>query len=95
MPFLLWYGVHKNRDHLELTKIKKRWGYLYNEYRSSAYYWETVKILQRQYVIIVLAYYEDFIPIKAALVFLCLFFYSFITNVKKPYNTGAFNILDA
>ena len=45
MPFLLWYGVHKNRDHLEVTKIKKRWGYLYNEYRGSAYYWETVKIL--------------------------------------------------
>ena len=76
IPIILWFGIFKNRKNLNDTKIKSIWGYLYNEYKLSSFYWETIKITQKEFIIIVLAYYEDYIPIKAALVFICLFFYS-------------------
>ena len=95
IPIFLWYCVYTNKTLLQETKTKKIWGYLYNEYRKETYYWETIKIILKEFIIIVLAYYEDYIPIKAALIFLSLFFYSFLTNVQKPYNTGLFNKLDS
>jgi len=45
-------------------------------------------------MIIVLTYYEDHITVKAALVFLVLFLYSFMTNKHKPYLTGELNTID-
>ena len=95
IPIFLWYCVHTNKELLQETKTKKIWGYLYNEYRRETYYWETIKIILKEFIIIVLAYYEDYIPIKAALIFLSLFFYSFLTIYQKPYNTGLFNRLDS
>ena len=67
---------------------------MYNEYKSKAYFWETIKILQKEFMIIVLTYYEDHIQVKAALVFLVLFLYSFMTNKHKPYLTGELNTID-
>ncbi|KAM3127333.1 hypothetical protein pb186bvf_020559 [Paramecium bursaria] len=95
IPVFLWYGVYKNRDNLNDTKIKQIWGYLYNEYRKEVFFWETIKIIQKDFIIIGLAYYEDYIPIKAALVFVILFLYSFTTIKYKPYNQGLFNKLDS
>ncbi|CAD8130980.1 unnamed protein product [Paramecium sonneborni] len=62
MPVYFWYGIRKNPHH-------KFWGYLYNEYKLHAYYWETIKILQKDLIIIILAYYQDHIPIKHPLHF--------------------------
>ncbi|CAD8084407.1 unnamed protein product [Paramecium sonneborni] len=95
VPAYLWYGIRKNLHHLDLTKVRQIWGYLYNEYKSYAYYWETIKILQKELIIIVLAYYEDHIPIKASLVFLILFGYSFLATAQKPYMSGDLNYLDS
>ncbi|CAK72942.1 unnamed protein product (macronuclear) [Paramecium tetraurelia] len=94
LPFFLWFGVHKNKYQLDMTKVRRTWGYLYNEYKLHAYYWETIKILQKQVIIIVLAYYDDHIAIKASLVFLVLFGYSYLTISNKPYMTGQLNLLD-
>lgn len=35
------------------------WGYLYNEHGKEAYFWETLKIMQKVIIIIVLAYFDD------------------------------------
>ncbi|CAD8181409.1 unnamed protein product [Paramecium octaurelia] len=94
LPCILWYGVYKNKDHLDFSSVRKIWGYLYNEYRIHAYFWETIKIMQKEIIIIVLAYYDDHVPIKASLVFLVLFGYTFIAIKQKPYMTGQLNLID-
>ncbi|CAK74425.1 unnamed protein product (macronuclear) [Paramecium tetraurelia] len=94
LPCSFWYGVYKNRDHLDYYSVRKTWGYLYNEYRIHAYFWETLKIVQKQIIIIVLAYYDDHVSIKASLVFLVLFAYTFIASKQQPYMTGQLNIID-
>ncbi|CAD8087563.1 unnamed protein product [Paramecium sonneborni] len=95
LPFFLWYGVHKNRHSLDKTQVRQTWGYLYNEYKLNTYYWETIKIFQKQIIIIVLTYYDDYIPIKASIVFLMEFGYSYLATSYKPYQTGQLNQLDA
>ncbi|CAD8101522.1 unnamed protein product [Paramecium sonneborni] len=94
LPAFLWYGLYKNKDHLDFSLVRKRWGYLYNEYRIHVYFWETFKIMQKEIIIIVLAYYDDLVPIKASLIFLVLFGYSFIAIKQKPYMTGQLNLID-
>ncbi|CAD8169357.1 unnamed protein product [Paramecium pentaurelia] len=94
LPFFLWHGVYKNRDRLDFSQVRKTWGYLYNEYGKHAYFWETIKIIQKEIIIIVLTYYDDHISIKASLVFLVLFSYSLITIKQRPYMTGQLNQID-
>ncbi|CAD8111336.1 unnamed protein product [Paramecium sonneborni] len=94
IPSFLFYGLFKNNKQLDKIIIRKTWGYLYNEYKIYAYYWETLKIIQKEAIIIVLIYYHDHIQIKASIVFLILFGYSFLTTSYKPYTTGQLNRLD-
>ncbi|CAD8108038.1 unnamed protein product [Paramecium primaurelia] len=95
IPCCLWFGLFKNKHQLNNISIRRIWGYLYNEYKNNAYYWETLKIIEKEAIIIVLIYYNDHIQIKASIVFLILFYYSFLTNSSKPYATGQLNRLDA
>jgi hypothetical protein len=45
LPFFFWFILFHHRKKLNETKIRKFWGYLYNEYKLVTYYWETVKII--------------------------------------------------
>ncbi|CAD8122482.1 unnamed protein product [Paramecium sonneborni] len=94
LPTYFFYKLYINKNFLDQTQIRQNWGYLYNEYKQKAYFWEIIKILQKELIIIVLAYYEDHVPIKASLVFLCLFAYIYLTNSFQPYYTGYMNQLD-
>lgn len=45
-------------------------------------------------MIMALTYYEDYVPIKAAAIFLILFFYMIATNSVKPYIMHSLNQMD-
>jgi hypothetical protein len=74
--------------------VRKAWGYLYNEYRKLAYFWEIVKICQKELIIIFLAFYEDKIIIKAALTYLVVCAYFYLSVSFKPYESNNLNKLD-
>lgn len=61
IPFLFFIGLYLNRFRLDRISTRKIWGYLYNEYKKAAYYWEIIKILLKEFMIIVLTYYEDYV----------------------------------
>ncbi|CAK58254.1 unnamed protein product (macronuclear) [Paramecium tetraurelia] len=94
IPFFLMFRLFKNKNQLNSINIRKVWGYLYNEYKKHAFYWEMLKVIEKEAIIIVLIYYNDHIQIKASIVFLILFYYSFLTTSYKPYATGQLNRLD-
>ncbi|CAD8200536.1 unnamed protein product [Paramecium pentaurelia] len=94
IPTILWYGVYKNRQKLDKTTTRKTWGYLYHEYIKKAYFWETIKIIQKELIILSRIYYDDQITIKASLIFLLLFSYSHFAKSINPYMTKQLNILD-
>ena len=47
IPTILFFGLYKNRKNLNYPKNKYIWGYLYNEYKITTYYWETIKIVEK------------------------------------------------
>ncbi|CAD8136644.1 unnamed protein product [Paramecium pentaurelia] len=94
IPFLFWFVVYYNRKQLNSMKVRKMWGYLYNEYKLETYYWETLKILQKELIILVLLYYSDYVAVKASLVFLILYIYSHLSTKYKPYQSALLNKID-
>ncbi|CAK55869.1 unnamed protein product (macronuclear) [Paramecium tetraurelia] len=94
IPFLFWFVVYYNRKQLNSMKVRKMWGYLYNEYKLETYYWETLKILQKEIIILVLLYYSDYVAVKASLVFLILYIYSHLSTKYKPYQSAPLNKID-
>lgn len=51
------------------------WGYLYNEYKKEAYFWELIKIIEKELIILSLVYYEDTIVVKGVLVLFITYVY--------------------
>lgn len=85
IPFFLFIILYNHRKTLHLTKIRKIWGYLYNEYHSEVYYWEIIKIFQKELIILVLVYYVDYVSIKSSLIFFILYLYGHLSSLYKPY----------
>ncbi|CAD8192651.1 unnamed protein product [Paramecium pentaurelia] len=96
IPLTLWYQVFKNykQGKLKDVKVRNTWGFLYNEYKINAYYWETIKLIQKQTIIIALNYYEDQVSIKASLILLIVFIYHVLSNKINPYSVLKLNRLD-
>jgi hypothetical protein len=53
----MFKGLYVSRDKLDDKATRLHWGYLYNEYKKDAYFWEIVKIVEKELIIIFLTYY--------------------------------------
>jgi len=95
IPLYFYYKLFKIKDSLNEMEHRSTWGFLYNEYTKWAYYWEIVKILLKELIIIILTYYEDSIFLKAILVNLSIVFYSHYLLKWKPYNLSFLNKLES
>ncbi|CAK91844.1 unnamed protein product (macronuclear) [Paramecium tetraurelia] len=94
LPALLFNRLYKIRNTLQNMKNRLIWGYLYNEYKEIAYYWEIIKIIQKELIIIVLTFYQDQIIVKAVLAYGIIFIYNYLTLQIFPYQSMQLNILD-
>ncbi|CAD8200405.1 unnamed protein product [Paramecium octaurelia] len=94
IPLYLLIGLYQNKSKFNRKLVRQSWGYLYIEYRNIAYYWEIVKIFQRELIILSLTYFEDSILIKAIIVILILILYLELNKKFKPYNVNYLNELD-
>lgn len=45
IPGLIFNKLYNIRNTLKQNNNRLIWGYLYNEYKETAYYWEIVKII--------------------------------------------------
>ncbi|CAD8214829.1 unnamed protein product [Paramecium octaurelia] len=94
IPIYFFYGLYHNSEKLDQKKVRLQWGYLYNEYTKSAYFWEVIKIAQKELMIIFLTYYDDRIIIKATIILLITGLYLELNKNYKPYKQSALNQLD-
>ncbi|CAD8121080.1 unnamed protein product [Paramecium sonneborni] len=94
IPAYLFINLYRLREQLEQENTRKNFGYLYNEYSKTAYFWEIIKILQKGFIIIFLTFYEDLIIIKGALVFIIVFIYQLLTRKYRPYQFPKLNLID-
>ncbi|CAD8110353.1 unnamed protein product [Paramecium primaurelia] len=94
IPIYFFYGLYSNSNALDDKNVRLQWGYLYNEYTKHAYFWEVIKILQKQLMIIFLTYYDDNVIIKATIISLIIGVYLELSLKYKPYNLINLNKLD-
>ncbi|CAD8208889.1 unnamed protein product [Paramecium pentaurelia] len=95
IPFFFFYGLFSNRNSLHSKKeVKMRWAYLYIEYKETVYFWELIKIVQKELIILSLIYYEERIVIKGVLVLLITYFYQELNQNYQPYSMNKMNKLD-
>ncbi|TNV88113.1 hypothetical protein FGO68_gene1765 [Halteria grandinella] len=96
IPFVGFWAIFKNKDDLEKTLIKKRYGFLYNGYRSGvASYWEIFVIYRKIMLIFIQVFLVRLGKIVQALItllFLCLIM--ILTRSINPYQQHYLNTLE-
>ncbi|CAD8126371.1 unnamed protein product [Paramecium sonneborni] len=95
IPIILYLGMYFNKNKLNTKNMRQRLGYLYNEYKITAYFWEIVKIFEKELIIIFLSYYDDNIIKKGILVFLTVYLYWELNIKYQPFSSKKLNKLDA
>ncbi|KAL4447001.1 hypothetical protein ABPG74_014973 [Tetrahymena malaccensis] len=93
-PFILFVKLYLNRNILQNPLFKEKFGYLYNEYRVGAFYWELFKTLIKILIVVVIEFYSSFIYIKGILAILICFIYGILLKKCKPYQDINMNQLD-
>ncbi|CAD8102095.1 unnamed protein product [Paramecium primaurelia] len=91
IPLFLFIKLSENKFNLNNYKIKQKYGYLFNEYSKTHYYWESVKLMYRQLLILIIVLLQDYIVIKGIMLIGLLFAYQIIFSISKPYNVGKLN----
>ncbi|CAD8069965.1 unnamed protein product [Paramecium sonneborni] len=94
LPGLFMFMVWRKRNKLELMQTKMTLGYFYREYSKDSYLWEFVKIFQKEFFVIILVYYEEYVIIKGLLIVLVLFIYGWYQVSVNPYSSKTLNQTD-
>ncbi|CAK68311.1 unnamed protein product (macronuclear) [Paramecium tetraurelia] len=94
IPFYLLYGLYKCRRVQDQRSTRLHWGYLYHEYKEEAYFWELIKIVQKELIILSLIYYQDSIAVKGILVLFITYLYQELNSNYRPYKLSSLNNLD-
>ncbi|CAD8084363.1 unnamed protein product [Paramecium sonneborni] len=94
IPFYLIFGLFKNRENLEKKEVRLYWGFLYNEYKKKAYFWELIKIFEKELIILFLVYYQNNVVLKGVLVLLITYVYQELNSHFKPFSINNLNNLD-
>ncbi|CAD8187793.1 unnamed protein product [Paramecium pentaurelia] len=94
IPLGLFLLMYIKRSQLEIIKLRKHICYLFNEYSSTNYFWEFIKISNKAIIILITTYFETDVQLKASLLGLCLLVYQILAGISKPYYLSKFNTLD-
>jgi hypothetical protein len=85
IPFFMLNNLYLNRNHLDEKHTRLKWGYLYNEYKKTAYFWEIIKIVVKELIIIFVTYYSDTIVLKGILILGIVYLYYELNILHEPY----------
>ncbi|CAD8072452.1 unnamed protein product [Paramecium sonneborni] len=91
LPLIILCKLIKIRQYFNSEKFRKIWGYIFNDYQESSYYWEIFRIFQRQIIILTLNFNEEQIISKGCIMFVILLFYFSAVLILKPYNVKSLN----
>ncbi|CAD8145490.1 unnamed protein product [Paramecium pentaurelia] len=94
LPLLFMFLVYKNRATINTKQTKLIYGFFYLEYQLNSYLWEFVKLFQKEFMVIILAYFEDQVTVKGLLLVVVMFLYGFYQIQVSPYSNRRLNILD-
>ncbi|CAD8149145.1 unnamed protein product [Paramecium octaurelia] len=91
IPLVLLAILYRFRKYFHVERTRKIWGYLFNDYKENSYYWEIIKIFQREVIMLSLIINEERVILKSVLTLLVLILYFFSFLYFQPYNLQALN----
>ncbi|KAL4436221.1 hypothetical protein ABPG74_018205 [Tetrahymena malaccensis] len=95
-PLILFLQIYisKKRHTLQNIQVNLKYGFVFQEYKEYAYYWEFVKIVQKTGIIIILNFYSQALTVKGILIYLIILFYEHLAKKVKPYQIDQLNQID-
>ena len=95
IPLATWLLLYESQDQLYTKTIKSKYGFLFNGYQPSSYYWESVIMYRKVAMIFVSVFLQALgTRIQAFSVFLLIIFFVVLTAKKRPYLTRQLNELE-
>ncbi|CAK64034.1 unnamed protein product (macronuclear) [Paramecium tetraurelia] len=91
IPLVLLAILYRFRKYFHFERTRKIWGYLFNDYKENSYYWEIIKIFQREVIMLSLIINEERVILKSVITLLVLILYFFSFLYFQPYNLQALN----
>ena len=92
IPLVAWIVLSKNKKNLEMIDLREKYGFLYNGYKKSFYFWESVIMYRKIIIIFISVFLSEFGTITQALVVFLVLILFLILNIKlKPF---AFEVLN-
>lgn len=52
IPVVLAINFHSKKSQLNLHRFKRKYGYLFNDYKNKAYYWELIKLEKNEVLVL-------------------------------------------
>lgn len=92
-PLYNFYRLWRNKKKLNTTEVRRKLGFLYNNFKVKFYYGELIEIYKKYVLIFIINFLQTKIEVKCLLIFL-EFFFSLVFLIKKnPYLTSDTNKL--
>ena len=95
IPLYAWIVLAKYKENLDLIDIREKYGFLYNGYKKNFYFWESVNMYRKIWVIFISVFLKLAGVITQALViFLVLIIFSILNIKLKPFTFQALNDME-
>ena len=93
-PCGVLFAIWKRRRYLHTVDNKLRFGFLFNGYKTSKFYWEFVVVLRKILVICLAVFFTASVPIQGLLCFSVLLISLFAQYKLKPFTSEHLNFVE-
>lgn len=95
IPGSVWFLMKKDKEKLDTLAVKQKFGFLYNGYKRTNYFWEIV-IMYRKIGMIGIAVFMNRIGVMVQALVLLILLVAFLqlNNMRRPFATRALNDLE-
>ena len=95
IPLYAWIILAKYKEDLDLIEIREKYGFLYNGYKKNFYFWESVNMYRKIWVIFISVFLKLAGVITQALVIFLVLIIFLILNLKlRPFTFQALNDME-
>ncbi|EAR86574.3 transmembrane protein, putative (macronuclear) [Tetrahymena thermophila SB210] len=91
IPIYFFFKLKSNREYLDQIRMKFQFGFIYQEYKRSCYYWEFVKIFLKFTIISTLMIFYEQQTIKIILVATLVLAYNQLIYIIQPFVSKVLN----
>ena len=95
IPFFAWIVLSRSKDRLDLIDTREKYGFLYNGYKKTFYFWESINMYRKITVIFISVFLKIAGVITQALVIFLVLIIFLILNLKlMPFAFKSLNDME-